>query len=163
MEPGWHRVEWNRLCLGLAWQPSGRWRRVHTAGGEEAEFIAQWDGSSWHTVGAGMNADVLSLGEFDDRLRRRVHTGRWPHGASYLPFQSQTKLTYFTQSPGPVRVSIYDIQGRHAITLVSRTLSAGWHSVCWKGESSSFLPSGIYLVRIESAGAVLSGRRQLTK
>jgi trimeric autotransporter adhesin len=32
-----------------------------TAGGSAANYIAQWNGSSWSALGSGMNSDVYAL------------------------------------------------------------------------------------------------------
>ena len=37
-----------------------------TAGGAAANFIAKWNGSSWSSLGSGMNNTVLALSVFDD-------------------------------------------------------------------------------------------------
>jgi len=39
-----------------------------TAGGEAANHIAAWDGSSWEAVGTGMNGQVKSLTVYDNKL-----------------------------------------------------------------------------------------------
>ena len=45
------------------------------AGGQDAFFIAQWDGRSWSEVGGGMNEPVWSLKSFDDGNGPAVFAG----------------------------------------------------------------------------------------
>jgi PKD repeat protein len=83
-----HVVRWDGLSwvpLGLSFQPFDRvhalasYRSDLIAGGEfgyagdaPANFIARWNGSSWHTLGSGMDGSSLPfvwvLGVYDDEL-----------------------------------------------------------------------------------------------
>jgi flagellar hook assembly protein FlgD len=70
--------------------------------------------------------------------------------ASPNPFGRQTQLTYTLPSPGFVRLSIHDAQGRLVNQLVGRFEPAGQHAVRWSGrnEAGALMPSGIYHARL---------------
>ncbi len=47
----------------------------YAGNGNPAKMVASWDGSSWHGLGAGMNASVLSLAEFEFGGENRLYAG----------------------------------------------------------------------------------------
>jgi flagellar hook assembly protein FlgD len=56
-------------------------------------------------------------------------------------------------APAPVRIAVYDIQGRRVRPLLDQTVPAGYHSVIWDGrdDGGHAVASGIYLARLRSA------------
>ncbi|MCB1162935.1 5'-nucleotidase C-terminal domain-containing protein [bacterium] len=81
-------------------------------------------------------------------------------GAFPNPFNPKTNVRFSLAEAGPVRLSVFDAQGRQVATLVDGRLGAGDHEVSWNaGEAGS----GIYLVRIQSASGVDSRKLVLTK
>lgn len=66
------------------------------------------------------------------------------------PFNTSTQIRYTLARPGPVTVSIYDIQGRKVATLIEGNQGQGVQSVVWDGvdESGVAVPSGTYFVRL---------------
>jgi flagellar hook assembly protein FlgD len=73
------------------------------------------------------------------------------------PFNPATLIVYSVPSPGPVRLSIYDITGRMVRTLVEGARPAGRHSIIWDGRNQYGRPaaSGVYTYRL-----VANGRRE---
>jgi len=71
----------------------------------------------------------------------------WPN-----PFNPTTSLRFNLAAAGRVRLGVFDIEGRKVATLVDRNLPAGRHELSWNGrdEAGRSLPSGLYLVRLET-------------
>jgi hypothetical protein len=69
------------------------------------------------------------------------------------PFQQDTDISFAVGSPGPVRLSIYDVGGRLLRTLVRPVPSAGRFSIRWDGTAGDGTPapSGVYFCRMETA------------
>ena len=70
------------------------------------------------------------------------------------PFNPQTTLRYETGRSGPVRIDIYDLQGRLIRTLLDETLPAGVYATVWNGRTraGTTAPSGIYFGHLASVG-----------
>ena len=68
------------------------------------------------------------------------------------PFNPTTTIRYALPVQSTVTLRVFDVIGREVATLVSGTVSAGYHDVAWSTISSSgaFLASGIYFYRIEA-------------
>ena len=68
------------------------------------------------------------------------------------PFGSQTRFQYALPAESPVKISVYDLQGRRIATLVDGAAPAGRHTVQWDGRDSTGRRSvaGIYFVRLET-------------
>ena len=71
------------------------------------------------------------------------------------PFSDQTTLTFHLDEPATVRLVIYDMLGRTVRTLLDERRNAGAHTLTWDAidEAGIALPSGVYLYRLEAAGA----------
>jgi hypothetical protein len=68
------------------------------------------------------------------------------------PFRSTVSFTYRLASPGPARLSVYDLSGKHVRTLVSGVAGAGAHGVRWDGKDAQgrAVPAGVYFVDFRS-------------
>ena len=67
------------------------------------------------------------------------------------PFNPSTLLRYDVTVVGHVRLSVFDALGRRVAVLADNVHAAGRHAAEF---DASNLPSGLYLVRMEAAGAV---------
>ncbi len=65
------------------------------------------------------------------------------------PFQLATSLPFAIDTPGPVRLEVYDVRGRLVETVLDATLAAGRHAPTW---SASGWPAGVYFVRLSHGG-----------
>jgi len=82
------------------------------------------------------------------------------------PLNPAAVLEYRTPKDGPVRISVYDVSGRLIRVLVNQPfLAAGRHDVEIDGRDGlgRKLASGIYVYRVEAAGALTSGRFTILK
>jgi hypothetical protein len=72
------------------------------------------------------------------------------------PFNPQTRIDLELQAPQHVRLAVHDLKGRHLLTLIDNHLEAGPHQVTWNGRSADQreLPSGTYLIRLETGATV---------
>jgi len=68
------------------------------------------------------------------------------------PFNQSTHISFKIPRAVYVDLSIYNILGEKVITLVNRVKFPGRHSVEWDGldESSSEVPSGIYMLKLNA-------------
>ncbi len=76
------------------------------------------------------------------------------------PFNPSVTLTFGLPSPSPVRLTIYDLQGRRVAVPLDGRRSAGIHSVTWNAENAA---TGVYLYRFEAGGFVATGKMVLMK
>jgi hypothetical protein len=70
------------------------------------------------------------------------------------PFASGTRLTFSLPEDGPVRLVVYDINGRRVNTLVDGEIPEGDHEVTWAGTDREGRPvaRGIYFAVLEFDG-----------
>lgn len=76
------------------------------------------------------------------------------------PFNPSTSINYHLPEAGKVRIAVYNLLGQEVVLLKDGWVSAGDHSLQFDGTS---LPSGVYLYRLESAGATFTRSMHLVK
>jgi beta-N-acetylhexosaminidase len=76
------------------------------------------------------------------------------------PFNPVTTLQYTLRTDGPAKVQVIDLLGRVVATPADGYHSAGVHSVRFDGTG---VASGVYICRLESAGATATHRLALLK
>ncbi|MCC6651984.1 MAG: T9SS type A sorting domain-containing protein [Candidatus Eisenbacteria bacterium] len=75
------------------------------------------------------------------------------------PTRGAIQFEYALPRDARVRVSVLDVQGREVAVLASGVENAGRHSVQWAGaRAGAAVPRGLYFVRFEAGGKVLSRR-----
>lgn len=76
------------------------------------------------------------------------------------PFSVSTGIAFGLPAPSRCNLSVYDLSGRLVRTLVEQDLPAGGHSVVWDGRTGSGAqcPDGVYLIRLSTPSAGMSGR-----
>ena len=67
------------------------------------------------------------------------------------PFNSQATIRFGVDRPERTVLKAYDLLGREVVTLFDRTPAVGYYQLVW---DASHLPSGLYILRLESAGRV---------
>lgn len=68
------------------------------------------------------------------------------------PFNPTVSAAFVLAQPQLARLCVYDLAGRHVATLADGAFGAGRQDVVWRGldDSGATVPSGIYLLRLES-------------
>ena len=81
------------------------------------------------------------------------------------PFNPMTKVSFDIAKAGRVRVRIYSVNGALVKTLMDEELTAGRYDRMWNGKDRSGrqVPSGTYLLRLETPSTVQSRRMMLLK
>jgi hypothetical protein len=81
------------------------------------------------------------------------------------PFNPSTRIRFELARTGPVAVRIYDVQGRLVRRLFEGRMPAGVHESPWNGRTDRGVraASGVYLVRMSTAGSQMSRRVVLAK
>jgi hypothetical protein len=76
------------------------------------------------------------------------------------PFSRSTSIRFVLAEPGPVRLEVFDIQGRRIATVRDGLMPAGGHAVTWNGrdERGVRAASGIYLAVLRAEGRTSSRR-----
>ena len=67
------------------------------------------------------------------------------------PATTELRAAISLPGDGPVRLTLHDVTGRRVAVLLDAPRQAGRHEIDWRGED---LAAGVYLLRLESAGAV---------
>jgi hypothetical protein len=82
------------------------------------------------------------------------------------PFNPSCRITFSASAPGPARLEVFDLAGRHLATPWQGALGADPTSFSWQaaGDDGRPLASGVYLFRLtDAAGRVLTRRGTLLK
>ncbi|MGD9548255.1 MAG: FG-GAP-like repeat-containing protein [Candidatus Krumholzibacteriia bacterium] len=87
------------------------------------------------------------------------------HPGSPNPFNPSTTIRFELRKSGPVSLEIYDVAGRSLKTLVSGDLTAGPHSMIWRGDDRDgrTLPSGVYFARLQADGTTRTTKLMMMK
>lgn len=128
--------------------------------GDVAE--AAWENNtSTHTLVIGMAATGVPTGEGAEISRldpARELNGRRAVIASACPnpFNPRVTVRFAVAAEGHVRLSVYDLRGRLVRNLVNGRLERAVHEATWDGttESGTAAASGVYLLRLDGAGAL---------
>lgn len=76
------------------------------------------------------------------------------------PFNPSTTIPFRLNQSGRVKMTVYDISGREIRVLKNGFMESGDHQVTFQADE---FPSGLYLVRLEAEGQVLSKKMMLLK
>jgi parallel beta-helix repeat protein len=81
------------------------------------------------------------------------------------PFNPATTISFNLPGEQSIRLGVYGVDGRLVAMLVNGVTSAGWHDLTWAGRDGAgrYVPSGIYLLRLEGAGHAAIRRMALLK
>jgi hypothetical protein len=93
---------------------------------------------------------LLDVGDPSGPARQELLAWSQPN-----PFTRSTTVRFRLAVAGPVKLGVYDLAGRLMSRLLDGTRPAGEHAVVWQPGS---VPSGVYYVRLESGGQVVTKR-----
>jgi hypothetical protein len=71
------------------------------------------------------------------------------------PFAHATTIRFRLPAAGPARLAVFDLAGRRVASLLDETRPAGETAVTWQAAG---VPSGVYFIRLESGGRVVTRR-----
>jgi hypothetical protein len=76
------------------------------------------------------------------------------------PFNPSTVIPFELAQSGAVRLAVYDVTGRQVALLVNTSMGAGRHSITF---NAAGIPSGVYIVRMEAGGRIMTNKLTLLK
>ncbi len=76
------------------------------------------------------------------------------------PFNPTTVIPFELAQTGTVKLAVYDVTGRQVTVLVNASMGAGRHSVTF---NAAGIPSGVYMVRMEAGGRIMTSKLTLLK
>ena len=87
-------------------------------------------------------------------------TGAYPN-----PFNPMATVKFSVERDQLVKLSVYDVNGRHVVDLASRVFTAGDHSLVWQGKDAQGLSvaSGTYLLKMETEKQLLTSKMMLVR
>jgi hypothetical protein len=102
---------------------------------------------------AGISILPLDCNEVVD-ISESAPVARLPVRVSPNPAPRTMTVSWTQDAAGPVRVLAFDAGGRRVARILETRLEAGARSARWDGmtDSGRTAPSGVYFVRVESAG-----------
>ncbi|MBN2621297.1 T9SS type A sorting domain-containing protein [candidate division WOR-3 bacterium] len=108
------------------------------------------------TYGSGVFRWAINVGT---KERADMNPARFTISVHPNPFSRATCFTYTLSSPGNVRLSIYDVTGRHVHTVLDVYQNSGQYTIQWNGQDvhgDGCVP-GIYFYRWTTKQAIESG------
>jgi flagellar hook assembly protein FlgD len=131
---------------------TGEYHAQIVVSGEDVEAV-----SVPVTLIAGDASAVTDRGERPGRLA--LETAR-PN-----PSAGMSAVMLALPNEARVELGVYDASGRRVRTLLSGTLSAGYHPQVWDGrdDGGRSLPTGLYLYKLNAAGQRLSQKVMLLR
>ena len=123
--------------------------------------VVDWEELPSFVGESSLQASVKELGMF--KVGAAVASGpaaARPHLAYPNPFNAEVTIRYLVRQEGPVRVEIYDAQGRRIRVLVDQLQQEGPWTAVWRGkdEAGKVVASGIYLYLVEVKGERHTGK-----
>ncbi len=127
-------------------------RLVRGSGSQSVLFTTMTGSATYHTDSFW----AIELGETEEAIPESFGLESvYPN-----PFNSQTLIRYALVESSPINLSLYDLSGRLVSELVSGVQSAGYHTASVNGID---MPSGVYIVRLQSDAQVAQQKLTLIK
>jgi hypothetical protein len=76
------------------------------------------------------------------------------------PFNPTTVIPFELAQTGSVKLAVFDVTGRQVAVLVNTSMGAGRHTVTF---NAAGIPSGVYIVRLEAGGQIMTSKLTLLK
>jgi hypothetical protein len=133
-------------------------------------FVCDWTGDGSTDVLIGASDGLVRLYQGVGHMVG-VDSGGVPVLATRLsaaypnPFNPRVDIPFEVAADDHVRISVYDTSGRLVAVLVDDARPAGEHVATWRGADGSGrrMPSGVYLVRLESSASTDSRKLVLLR
>ena len=116
---------------------------------DASQFGFDWS-NGYFSITSAVSADLPGL-----------PSGAYLSALSPNPFRANAPIRFGLAQAGSVKLTVHDVRGGLARTLVYGMQPAGAHAVPWDGEGQSggALAAGVYFVRLEVDGKQVSTRR----
>jgi hypothetical protein len=130
----------------------------------DSEGIVRYNSIGFNETAITSLLDELFAGPSDTNPGQQPSTSRlvlnYPN-----PFNSGTNIHFQMEEVGDVNVTIYDSKGNMVKTFFRNNLAKGDQNLTWYGldESGNILPSGTYIIRLETEQFVASQKALLLK
>ena len=118
--------------------------KVLTSTGELID-METYDNTTWDNLG-------MTVIQLSDKVLPQdfILSNAYPN-----PFNPVTTLRFAIPIDAEVSLSIYNLQGREVVSLISGNMDAGYHSIVW---DANFYASGVYFVKM-IAGEYISSQK----
>lgn len=142
---------------GISWIPSEYPKDAHFNSVSMLDTTTGWVAGSWGNVyRLGSNAGSKThVQKESSNIKDFELLQNYPN-----PFNPSTEISYHLPENQFVRISVHDLLGKEITILVNEYKQAGIHSVQF---NAPFLPSGMYLYRIEAGKFSASRKLMLIK
>jgi hypothetical protein len=66
------------------------------------------------------------------------------------PFRDTARIQYQLPESGAVAIDVYDVAGRHVVSLLDEEMPAGYHEAVWNGTNNAGaqVPTGVYFYKV---------------
>jgi hypothetical protein len=125
---------------------------------------AQSGSTYWYRIAASMDGMRLTFGPIEATAGEVIVDFALSRPLPNPTSGGTTRVDFAIPRDSRVSLSLYDMQGRRAATLVDALLPAGRHQATWNGTAGGRLaPAGIYFVRMQAPGVNLTRRLVVTR
>jgi M6 family metalloprotease-like protein len=160
------------MALGEVSQISIEYDPAGLPGDPRRLGVYRAEGGAWSYLGGTLDegggrvlAEIDRLGVYqlawrpDNPPLARLQSGA-ASGAKPNPFGTRTTISYQLARPSKVSLKIYNAAGQLVRDLEQGQKASGLHRAAWDGtdDGGRRVASGVYLYRLETDGAVKSGR-----
>jgi hypothetical protein len=132
----------------------------HASTMQEATLVNVTMPSEYSGIDFNLSTAVEDEEEIDQRPSEFELYQNYPN-----PFNPETKIEYTLKKTGHVTLYIYNILGEKVKTLLDQDQPAGLYRIDWDGKNDNgkFVPSGLYLYKLEVNGFSEAKRMLLLK
>ncbi len=120
---------------------------------EVRSVTVKWLGGKTQTISNVKADQLLTIIEKDDELQSTVSENRM---ILQQIGQDRMLIEYSVADPGPIDISLYDMQGQLIDVLMSE--AQGITQGLWQWEMNPSMPSGVYLITLRTSQNILSER-----
>jgi hypothetical protein len=139
--------------INLSWSMSDIDQEAHLLIGDDVYDMRE---VSSITVSSIENM-VVAMGD----LQAYLAPSEFGLSASYPnPFNPTTSMNLSLNESGYVNVNVYNVMGQIVSTLVDGNMDAGYHTLTWNADN---MPSGMYLIRVQSGSNIETQKVMLLK
>ena len=122
---------------------------VNVVGGTHAYYVtAVYTNPDGESVPSNtVNVTVTATDDQNNVVTANRLMGNYPN-----PFNPETTISFNVVKDAPVSIDIYNIQGQKVKTLVNNVMTAGTHTVVWRGDNNegNKVTSGVYFCKMNA-------------